>query len=85
MPPAEVRAALARLGLSQSEWARLIGVNPRTVRNWCADPQRTPVPRWARFVLRLMDRHPDDWNVPRTLGASPLLGETEPTHPPAGA
>ncbi len=66
MTPAEVRASLARLGLSQSKAARVIGVNPRTVRNWCAEPQRAPVPAYIRLLLRLMELCRDGWNPPPT-------------------
>lgn len=68
MAAAEVRESLARLGLTQTEAARIIGINPRTVRNWCAEPQRSAVPPPMRFVLWLMERC-DAWrNKQRTPG-----------------
>lgn len=36
-PPDRVRDLVARLGTTQQGLARLLGVNPRTVRDWCAD------------------------------------------------
>ncbi len=61
MTSAEVRSTLARLGLSQVQAAKVIGVNPRTVRNWCAEPQRAPVPPNVKLLLQLMEKHPQDW------------------------
>jgi DNA-binding transcriptional regulator YiaG len=52
--PAELRAALARLGMSQSAAARELGVSDRTVRRWCADPQRAPVPAATAKLLTMM-------------------------------
>lgn len=49
MTPAELRAALDRLGLSQSGAARLWGMNPRTVRRWLAGEQ--DIPAWVPFAL----------------------------------
>lgn len=50
-----LRDTLARLHLSQMEAARLLGVEPRTVRRWCEPPDApghrcTPEP-----VCRLLD------------------------------
>jgi DNA-binding transcriptional regulator YiaG len=42
--PADFRAALDRLGLSQSEAARRCGVNARTVRRWVAGDRPIPGP-----------------------------------------
>jgi hypothetical protein len=36
MTPDELREAIARLGVSQVELAKLLGVNPRTMRRWLA-------------------------------------------------
>lgn len=54
MTPTELRAALARLGMSQSAAARELGVSDRTVRRWCADPQRAPVPAATAKLLTMM-------------------------------
>ena len=45
MTPAEFRAALTRLGLSQAEAARRIGVTSMAVAHWLAG--RRPVPGYA--------------------------------------
>jgi len=42
--PAELRAALADLGLSQVGFARLARVDPRTVRKWVAGASAIPGP-----------------------------------------
>lgn len=44
MTPADLRSALSRLGLSQSEAARRCGVDPRTMRRWLAGHRRIPGP-----------------------------------------
>jgi len=44
MTPKQLRAALKRLGFSQLEAARRLGVNPRTVRFWVAGTYRIPEP-----------------------------------------
>jgi DNA-binding transcriptional regulator YiaG len=44
MSAADLRAALARLGLSQSEAARRFGVNARTVRRWIVGDRPIPGP-----------------------------------------
>lgn len=56
-PPAEFRAQIARLGLSQLGAARLLGVDGRTVRRWAIGEREVP-----ETVLRLLtacERHPD--------------------------
>lgn len=44
MTPAAFRTALDRLGLTQSEAARRLGVDPRTVRRWIAGDRKIPGP-----------------------------------------
>jgi len=44
MKPAELRAALAALGLSQVGFARTVRVDPRTVRRWVAGDAVIPGP-----------------------------------------
>jgi hypothetical protein len=66
MTPADLRAALSRLGLSQVGLARLLRVSPQTVRNWCAPPDRAssaPIPPWAVAVLGWMEQpgRPSEW------------------------
>lgn len=50
------------LRLNQRDFAKLIGSSPATVRNW--EQGRTPIPRMARKLLRVVERHP---NVIREL------------------
>ncbi len=64
MTPTEVRDQLERLGLSQTSAAGVIDVDPRTVRGWCADPQRSPVPPHVKVLLRLMEKCPNAWCKP---------------------
>jgi DNA-binding transcriptional regulator YiaG len=44
MTPTELRAALTRLGISQAETARVLGVDDRTVRRWAAGDRDIPQP-----------------------------------------
>lgn len=45
------------LRLSQRDFARLIGTSPSAVRNW--EQGRTRIPRMARKLMRVVERHPD--------------------------
>src|SRR5215471_12818582 len=58
MRPAEVRAALAQLGLSQGEAARLLGVRLRTMQRWVSGrpPMAEPAARALRAWCRLAER-----------------------------
>ena len=61
LTPADLSALLARLGLSQSEAARLLGVHRAQVTRWLAG---RPVPGPAARLLRAMDERPRnlrDW------------------------
>ncbi len=56
-----LRDTLTRLDLSQTGAAHLLGVNPRTVRAWCAAPdapdhRRVPEPVWR--LVRLIEHVP---------------------------
>jgi DNA-binding transcriptional regulator YiaG len=42
MTPAQYRAAIKRLGLSQRQAARLLGVNDRTSRRWALGKSKIP-------------------------------------------
>ena len=49
---------LARANVSQAAFARLTGVTPRQVNNWCRG--RAAVPVWAGVLaVRLQDRSPE--------------------------
>lgn len=56
MTAPELRAALAALDLTQGGLARLVAVNPRTVRRWLAGD--LPVPRAEALLLAQMQRFP---------------------------
>jgi DNA-binding transcriptional regulator YiaG len=56
MTPAEFRAALAALGLSQTAAAHLMGVRLSTVQRWCQGERETPEP--AQRLLWAMQRDP---------------------------
>ncbi len=49
MTSRQLRAALNRLGISQSEAARQLNVNNRTVRKWVAGD--LPVPRTVELIM----------------------------------
>jgi len=57
MTPRAFRTAIALLGLSQGQAARLFGVCGRTVRYWATGP--IAVPELARRLLVACERYPD--------------------------
>jgi len=50
-------SARKALRLNQRDFARLIGSSPAAVRNW--EQGRTRVPRMARKLMHVVERHPD--------------------------
>ena len=59
MNPTELRSALKAVDLTPHRAARLLGVNPRTVRRWLQEPGEPgyrPVPPMTVVILSLMDR-----------------------------
>jgi len=54
--PADIRGIRAKLGLSQSEFALLIGVSVATLRNWEQGRRHPEGP--ARALLRIAATHP---------------------------
>jgi DNA-binding transcriptional regulator YiaG len=50
----EAREHIARLGISQQALARMIHVNPSTVRRWIAHTDPLDIPRAVQIMLRLM-------------------------------
>jgi DNA-binding transcriptional regulator YiaG len=55
MTPAEARWHLLRLGLSQQALARVIRVNPSTVRRWLKrDGTALDIPRAVQLLLRIL-------------------------------
>lgn len=66
MSPDELRAARRRLGLTQSQLARLLDTDPRAVRAMESAPttskHRTPAPRMVRLLIAYLDGYrPPDW------------------------
>ncbi len=59
MNPAELRSTLKAVNLTPHRAARLLGVNPRTVRRWLQEPGEPgyrPAPPMTVVILSLMDR-----------------------------
>ncbi|EHM01226.1 hypothetical protein HMPREF9946_02187 [Acetobacteraceae bacterium AT-5844] len=54
MSPKEFREALARLGMSQLQAAKVLETDPRTVRRWALGESTIPGP--VRVALRCMER-----------------------------
>jgi DNA-binding transcriptional regulator YiaG len=52
MTPAELDRALMKLDMTQTAFAALVGVDPRTVRTWVGGAR--PMPLAATIVLRLL-------------------------------
>jgi putative transcriptional regulator len=52
----DARAVREKLGLSQSQFAALIGISPRTLQNWEQGHRRPE--GTARALLRVAERHP---------------------------
>lgn len=53
----EPKAIRAKLGLSQADFARLMGVSPRTVQNW--EQKRRRPEGSAMALLRVTELHPE--------------------------
>jgi len=56
--------SLKGLGMSQSQFARLVGLTPVTVLHWGAGPAATPIPQWVPLLLaawqdnkRMVEQH----------------------------
>ena len=54
MTPAEFKARLKMLKVSQVRFSRVVGVDPRTVRRWVSG--QTPVPYYAERMLQEFPR-----------------------------
>jgi DNA-binding transcriptional regulator YdaS (Cro superfamily) len=54
MTPTEAREHIARLGISQQAFARLIRVNPSTVRRWLNIAEPLDIPRAVEILLPLL-------------------------------
>lgn len=60
-PEPDVKAIRERTGLSQTRFAYLIGVNPRTLQNWEQHRVRPAGP--ARALLKIVDANPNALSV----------------------
>ena len=71
----DVKAIRAKLGVSQDEFASLLGISVRTLENW---EQRRRVPRGpARVLLEVAAAHPDAvWDVVHRAKTSQKRGRT---------
>ena len=49
----EFATLLARAGVSQAAFARLVGLTARQVNNWCRG--RAPVPAWAALLAAVLE------------------------------
>ncbi len=56
MTPDQLRAALDRLGLTQVGAARLLGIDPRTMRRYCAGD--LDIPKWLPLALKGIKARP---------------------------
>lgn len=55
MTPQEAREHIARLGISQQAFARMIRVSPQNVRKWLKlDGDALDIPRAVQILLRLL-------------------------------
>lgn len=60
-PEPDVKAIRQRTGLSQTRFAHLIGVKPKTLQNWEQHRVRPAGP--ARALLRIVDANPEALTV----------------------
>lgn len=65
MTPSDLREILEARGMSQQALARLLGVNPRTVRRW-VELDRERLPELAIMRLRLAKLNKPQPEKPRT-------------------
>ncbi len=56
-PEPDVKAIRERTGLSQSQFAYLIGVKPKTLQNW--EQRRVSPAGPARALLKIVEANPD--------------------------
>jgi hypothetical protein len=77
--PDYIRHLMDKAGLSQREFARLIGVNDATVRRWVMYPPRAEMPYTAQVCLEiLVDRMAERMRAERETAA--VDQESAPDH-----
>jgi putative transcriptional regulator len=74
VPEVEPRAVREVLGVSQSEFARLLNVPPRTVQNW--EQHRTRPTGPARALLRMIQADPSTCARLLMAGAGRIVSRT---------
>jgi putative transcriptional regulator len=74
VPEVEPRAVREVLGVSQSEFARLLSVPPRTVQNW--EQHRTRPTGPARALLRMIQADPSTCARLLMAGAGRVVSRT---------
>ena len=79
----EFAALLSRADVSQAAFARLTGVTPRQVNNWCRG--RAAVPAWAALVAVLLDDHSPEALTILLEEVLQTLAETKPAPPTVDA
>lgn len=47
--PMDLRAYLSRMGFTQIGFAKLLGINDRTVRRWLSG--ETAIPKWVDLII----------------------------------
>ena len=64
MTPADLSATLARLGISQAEAARLLGVTPGAVTRWVQGKRAVPGPvvRLLKYIIHQHERPREEWH-----------------------
>ena len=55
--PSSIKEIRTKLGVSQSQFARMIGIPVKTVQNW--EQGRTQPDAPARALLKIAEKHPD--------------------------
>jgi putative transcriptional regulator len=56
-PSPDVKAIRIKYGLSQTKFAKLLGISPATLRNWEQGRRKPEGP--ARILLFVADKHPE--------------------------
>lgn len=79
-PPVRLRTLLARLGVGQSEWARLMGVTVKTVQRWVAEPA-VDLPGPVALWVVLLETDPTWLPELRALAAERDGAPVKPTGP----
>lgn len=77
MTASDLRAILSRLGMTQMQMARILDVDPKTVRRWVSRKNPTPIPRVVAIVMHAAD----NGQIPLTAFDVGATGSNEPLEP----